>query len=114
ENTGDQEDETQETEGLLIDETQEDTDEQKHLEEQEAGSGEDSCSEETQNTFSGSPHSSFRSQSPECLGDDQQEAMKIPGITKHTYNKYKTVSYRKIRKGNTKQRIDEFESMMHA
>ncbi|XP_007888107.2 ermin [Callorhinchus milii] len=34
-------------------------------------------------------------------------------ITKHNYSRYNTVSYRKIRKGNTKQRIDEFESMLH-
>ncbi|XP_069472507.1 ermin [Ambystoma mexicanum] len=34
-------------------------------------------------------------------------------ISKHAYSKYDTVSYRKIRRGNTKQRIDEFESMMN-
>ncbi|KAG8430560.1 hypothetical protein GDO86_020385 [Hymenochirus boettgeri] len=36
-----------------------------------------------------------------------------PDILKHSYSRYDTVSYRKIRKGNTKQRIDEFESMMN-
>uniref|UniRef100_A0A8C5PYV7 Ermin n=1 Tax=Leptobrachium leishanense TaxID=445787 RepID=A0A8C5PYV7_9ANUR len=36
-----------------------------------------------------------------------------PEISRHSYSRYDTVSYRKIRKGNTKQRIDEFESMMN-
>ncbi|NXD65667.1 ERMIN protein, partial [Eolophus roseicapillus] len=34
-------------------------------------------------------------------------------ISRHSYSRYNTISYRRIRKGNTKQRIDEFESMMH-
>ncbi|KAM6175922.1 ermin isoform 2-T2 [Erethizon dorsatum] len=34
-------------------------------------------------------------------------------ISRSAYSRYNTISYRKIRKGNTKQRIDEFESMMH-
>ncbi|XP_074159513.1 ermin [Sminthopsis crassicaudata] len=34
-------------------------------------------------------------------------------ISRHTYSRYNTISYRKIKKGNTKQRIDEFESMLH-
>lgn len=35
------------------------------------------------------------------------------GSATASHAKYSTVSYRRIRKGNTKQRIDEFESMMH-
>ncbi|XP_075386424.1 ermin isoform X2 [Tenrec ecaudatus] len=34
-------------------------------------------------------------------------------VSRNAYSRYNTISYRKIRKGNTKQRIDEFESMMH-
>ncbi|ETE70365.1 Ermin, partial [Ophiophagus hannah] len=57
--------------------------------------------------------------SPSCASqtekyDDQPEALKKNDISRHSYSRYNTISYRKIRKGNTKQRIDEFESMMHS
>ncbi|XP_058048440.1 ermin [Ahaetulla prasina] len=57
--------------------------------------------------------------SPSCASqtekyDDQPGALKKNDISRHSYSRYNTISYRKIRKGNTKQRIDEFESMMHS
>ncbi|XP_051039956.1 ermin isoform X2 [Phodopus roborovskii] len=45
--------------------------------------------------------------------DEQPMLGKKGDIFRNTYSRYNTISYRKIRKGNTKQRIDEFESMMH-
>ncbi|KAM4023659.1 ermin [Anomaloglossus baeobatrachus] len=45
--------------------------------------------------------------------DPNEMAGSRPDISRHSYSKYDTVSYRKIRKGNTKQRIDEFESMVN-
>ncbi|CAB1459183.1 unnamed protein product [Pleuronectes platessa] len=47
--------------------------------------------------------------SPDMNGeaDDKKSGSRQP-------SKYKTVSYRRIRRGNTKQRIDEFESMMNS
>ncbi|KAL1022053.1 hypothetical protein UPYG_G00021600 [Umbra pygmaea] len=36
-----------------------------------------------------------------------------PGRGCQPVSKYRTVSYRKIRRGNTKQRVDEFESMLN-
>ncbi|MEE6489334.1 hypothetical protein FKM82_015538 [Ascaphus truei] len=45
--------------------------------------------------------------------EEQQVIGSRPDISRHSYSRYDTVSYRKIRKGNTKQRIDEFESMMN-
>ncbi|KAG2459063.1 ERMIN protein, partial [Polypterus senegalus] len=54
------------------------------------------------------------SQSTSPIPDSLSAGVKKPDINKNTHSKYNTVSYRKIRKGNTKQRIDEFESMMHA
>ncbi|KAG8125039.1 hypothetical protein E2320_020306 [Naja naja] len=57
--------------------------------------------------------------SPSCASqtekyDDQPGAVKKNDLSRHSYSRYNTISYRKIRKGNTKQRIDEFESMMHS
>ncbi|KAL6031149.1 hypothetical protein STEG23_009211 [Scotinomys teguina] len=45
--------------------------------------------------------------------DEQPVLGKKGDISRNSYSRYNTISYRKIRKGNTKQRIDEFESMMH-
>lgn len=45
--------------------------------------------------------------------DEQLVLGKKGDIARNSYSRYNTISYRKIRKGNTKQRIDEFESMMH-
>lgn len=45
--------------------------------------------------------------------DEQPVLGKKGDISRNAYSRYNTISYRKIRKGNTKQRIDEFESMMH-
>lgn len=45
--------------------------------------------------------------------EEQPVLGKKGDISRNAYSRYNTISYRKIRKGNTKQRIDEFESMMH-
>ncbi|XP_004674697.1 PREDICTED: ermin [Condylura cristata] len=45
--------------------------------------------------------------------DEQPALVKRGDISRNAYSRYNTISYRKIRKGNTKQRIDEFESMMN-
>ncbi|XP_037377732.1 ermin isoform X2 [Talpa occidentalis] len=45
--------------------------------------------------------------------DEQPTLVKRSDISRNAYSRYNTISYRKIRKGNTKQRIDEFESMMN-
>ncbi|XP_074858064.1 ermin [Carettochelys insculpta] len=56
-----------------------------------------------------SPGSNLQAEKPE----EQPGLGKKNDISRHSYSRYNTISYRKIRKGNTKQRIDEFESMMH-
>ncbi|XP_053115810.1 ermin isoform X2 [Hemicordylus capensis] len=61
----------------------------------------------------------FLPMSPSCNSpiekcDEQTSSVKKNDISRHSYSRYNTISYRKIRKGNTKQRIDEFESMMHS
>ncbi|NXD84232.1 ERMIN protein, partial [Halcyon senegalensis] len=59
-----------------------------------------------------SPTSPSCNSQVEKLGE-QLSLGKKNDISRHSYSRYNTISYRRIRKGNTKQRIDEFESMMH-
>ncbi|XP_008114775.1 ermin isoform X2 [Anolis carolinensis] len=61
----------------------------------------------------------FRPIHPSCNAqtekpDELTGTLRKNDISRHSYSRYNTISYRKIRKGNTKQRIDEFESMMHS
>ncbi|XP_039093473.1 ermin [Hyaena hyaena] len=72
---------------------------------------EDSQLKEEGNANEDSPLSSPSSQP--VTPDEQPTFGKKSDISRNAYSRYNTISYRKIRKGNTKQRIDEFESMMH-
>ncbi|NXI33830.1 ERMIN protein, partial [Sterrhoptilus dennistouni] len=60
-----------------------------------------------------SPPASPACNSPLDKAGPQPGLGKKNDISRHSYSRYNTISYRRIRKGNTKQRIDEFESMMH-
>ncbi|NWV08528.1 ERMIN protein, partial [Ptilonorhynchus violaceus] len=60
-----------------------------------------------------SPPASPGCNSPLEKPGEQLSLGKKNDISRHSYSRYNTISYRRIRKGNTKQRIDEFESMMH-
>ncbi|NWI94399.1 ERMIN protein, partial [Pitta sordida] len=60
-----------------------------------------------------SPPASPGCNSPLEKAGEQPSLGKKNDISRHSYSRYNTISYRRIRKGNTKQRIDEFESMMH-
>ncbi|NWZ00641.1 ERMIN protein, partial [Loxia curvirostra] len=60
-----------------------------------------------------SPPGSPGCNSPPEKAGEQPSLGKKNDISRHSYSRYNTISYRRIRKGNTKQRIDEFESMMH-
>ncbi|NXH99643.1 ERMIN protein, partial [Pachycephala philippinensis] len=59
------------------------------------------------------PPASRAGNSPLEKPAEQPSLGKKNDISRHSYSRYNTISYRRIRKGNTKQRIDEFESMMH-
>uniref|UniRef100_A0A5F8GAQ3 Ermin n=1 Tax=Monodelphis domestica TaxID=13616 RepID=A0A5F8GAQ3_MONDO len=75
------------------------------------GNGRASHFKEEGNVSEDSPLSSPNSQP---ITPEELPALgKKNDISRHTYSRYNTISYRKIKKGNTKQRIDEFESMLH-
>nr|XP_009664852.1 PREDICTED: ermin [Struthio camelus australis] len=99
ENTTEEEEDTEEDEVQLI-EIKKENSEESHLKKQENGKEVSPPTSPTCNS------------QPEKPGE-QPGLGKKNDISRHSYSRYNTISYRKIRKGNTKQRIDEFESMMH-
>ncbi|XP_065697594.1 ermin [Patagioenas fasciata] len=75
--------------------------------------GEASCLKQHHGSKEPSPPSSPGCAAPAETPGEQPGPGKKNDISRHSYSRYNTISYRRIRKGNTKQRIDEFESMMH-
>ncbi|PKK28654.1 ermin, ERM-like protein [Columba livia] len=75
--------------------------------------GEASCLEQHDGSKEPSTPSSPGCAAPAETPGEQPSLGKKNDISRHSYSRYNTISYRRIRKGNTKQRIDEFESMMH-
>ncbi|NXB04614.1 ERMIN protein, partial [Cnemophilus loriae] len=72
-----------------------------------------SCLQQRDSGKQPSPPASPGCNSPLEKPGEQPSLGKKNDISRHSYSRYNTISYRRIRKGNTKQRIDEFESMMH-
>ncbi|NXT80323.1 ERMIN protein, partial [Zapornia atra] len=72
-----------------------------------------SCLEQHGSSKEPSPPTSPGCDSQAEKPGEQPSLGKKNDISRHSYSRYNTISYRRIRKGNTKQRIDEFESMMH-
>ncbi|NXG35404.1 ERMIN protein, partial [Dromaius novaehollandiae] len=97
--TDEEEEDTEEDEVQLI-EIKKENSEEPHLKKEENGKEVSPPASPTCNS------------QPEKAGE-QPGLGKKNDISRHSYSRYNTISYRKIRKGNTKQRIDEFESMMH-
>ncbi|XP_067114979.1 uncharacterized protein [Osmerus mordax] len=68
---------------------------------------EDQTEDNQQNTSS---QDSLSSMSTQSLGRKYGQKN---SFNHHTHSRYNTVSYRKIRRGNTQKKINEFESMMN-
>ncbi|NWS69822.1 ERMIN protein, partial [Crotophaga sulcirostris] len=97
-----------------VEEEEEDTEEDEvQVIDMKKENGEVSCRKQQDSSKEMSALTSPVCNSPvEKLGE-QPSLGKKNDISRHSYSRYNTISYRRIRKGNTKQRIDEFESMMH-
>ncbi|NWX42174.1 ERMIN protein, partial [Steatornis caripensis] len=108
------EEEEEEAEEEEAEEEEEDTEEDEvQVIEIKKENGEASCLKQQDSGKEASPPTSPSCNSQaEKLGE-QPSLGKKNDISRHSYSRYNTISYRRIRKGNTKQRIDEFESMMH-
>ncbi|XP_009980069.1 PREDICTED: ermin [Tauraco erythrolophus] len=106
--------EEEEEEEEEAEELEEDTEEDEvQVIEMKKENGEASCLKQPGSGKEASPPPS-----PDCNAQaekpgEQSSLGKKNDISRHSYSRYNTISYRRIRKGNTKQRIDEFESMMH-
>ncbi|NXS98859.1 ERMIN protein, partial [Jacana jacana] len=97
-----------------LEEEEEDTEEDEvQVVELKKEKGEVSPAEQPGSGKEPSPPASPGGNPPAEKPGDQPSPGKKNDISRHSYSRYNTISYRRIRKGNTKQRIDEFESMMH-
>lgn len=97
-----------------VEEEEEDTEEDEvQVIEMQKETSEASCLQQQESGKEVSPPTSPGCNAQAEKAGEQPSLGKKNDISRHSYSRYNTISYRKIRKGNTKQRIDEFESMMH-
>ncbi|NXJ92253.1 ERMIN protein, partial [Corythaixoides concolor] len=109
-NAAEEEEEEEEAE----EEEEEDTEEDEvQVIEMKQENGEGPCPKQHGSSKEGSPRPSPGCNAQAEKPGEQSGLGKKNDISRHSYSRYNTISYRRIRKGNTKQRIDEFESMMH-
>ncbi|NXL11006.1 ERMIN protein, partial [Mesembrinibis cayennensis] len=107
-------DATEEEEAEEEEEEEEDTEEDEvQVIEMKKENSEASCLTQQDSGKESSPPTSPGCNSQMEKPGEQPSLGKKNDISRHSYSRYNTISYRRIRKGNTKQRIDEFESMMH-
>ncbi|NXJ69228.1 ERMIN protein, partial [Rostratula benghalensis] len=112
-NAAEEEEEEEEEVEEELEEEEEDTEEDEVQVVELKKKGEVSRPEQSGSGKEPSPPASPGDNSPAEKPGEQPSPGKKNDISRHSYSRYNTISYRRIRKGNTKQRIDEFESMMH-